>query len=120
MLPPEHQHFLAAFRSFDALAKACFSYHLDPDYKQYIADFRVAWTDLELPVFCKIHLIYEHLAEELERYNMGTALLNESAGESLHADFDKHYQGFKVKDITAPAYQQKLLHAVKVYNAGHV
>ena len=69
---------------------------------------------------CKIHLIYEHLAEEVERYGLGTALLNESAVESLHADFDGHYQGYQVKDIDAPAYQKKLLHAVKTYNAGHV
>ena len=51
---------------------------------------------------------------------MGTALLNESAGESLHADFDRHYQGYIVKDVAAPGYQRKLLHAVKTYNASHV
>ena len=51
---------------------------------------------------------------------MGTALLNESAGESLHADFDRHYQGYQVKDINATSYQKKLLHAIKTYNAGHI
>ena len=40
MLPPKHHSYLAAFRSFDALAKACLSYDLDPDYKQKIQDFR--------------------------------------------------------------------------------
>ena len=90
----EHQPFLVAFRYFDALAKACFCYELDPDYRQYITNFRRAWTNLRLPIFCKIHFIYEHLAEEVERYGMGTALLNESAGERLHADFDHHYQGY--------------------------
>ena len=48
---------------------------------------------------------------------MGTALLNESSGESLPADFDRRYQ---VKDVAAPGYQRKLLHAVKTYNASHV
>ena len=80
----------------------------------------VGWSNLRLPIFCKVHLIYDHLAEELERYNMGTALLNESAGESLHADFDRHYQGYQVKDINATSYQEKLLHAIKTYNAGHI
>ena len=57
-------------------------------------------------------MLIEYLPEELARYGMGTALLNESAGESLHADFDKHYQGFIVKDVDAIAYQKKLLQAV--------
>ena len=47
-------------------------------------------------------------------------LLNESAGEALHADFDQFYQGFVVKDIDRLAYQKKLLHAVKIYNASHI
>ena len=53
-------------------------------------------------------MLIEYLPEELARYGIGTALLNESAGESLHADFDKHYQGFIVKDVDAMAYQKKL------------
>ena len=31
----------------------------------------------------------------------GTVILEELADESLHADFDKHYQGFIVKDLDA-------------------
>ena len=52
------------------------------------------------------------LVEELAPYGMGTALLNKSVGESLHADFYKHYQGFIVKNVDAIAYQKKLLQAV--------
>ena len=46
--------------------------------------------------------------------HMSTAY--ESAGESLHADFDRHYHGYQVKDINATSYQKKLLHAIKTYN----
>ena len=67
-----------------------------------------------------MHLLIEHLHKEVQRYGMGTALLNESTGEALHADFNKHYQRFLVKDINALQYQKKLLHAVKTYNASHV
>ena len=38
----------------------------------------------------------------------------------LHANFDRHYQGYIVKDVAAAGYQRKLLHAVKTYNASHV
>ena len=75
---------------------------------RYIESFKAAWCDLGFPTMCKMHLLIEHLPEELARYGMGTALLNKSAGKSLHADFDKHYQGFIVKDVEAIAYQKKL------------
>ena len=107
ILPREHHDYLAAFRSFDALAKACFSYDLDPDYKKKIQDFRTAWTDLKLPIICKIHLVYKHLAEELEQLGDGTALFNESAGKSLHTDFDRHYQGYLVKDVQGVSFEVK-------------
>ena len=37
----------------------------------------------------------------------GTALLNESAGEGLHTDFDAHYKGYIVKDLNASSYANK-------------
>ena len=52
-----------------------------------------------------------------EYYGFGMALLNESAGEAIHADFAKHYQGYAVKDQESDSYQRKLLHAVKTYNS---
>ena len=57
------------------------SYELVPDYKQFIANFRHAWTNLRIPIFCKIHLVYKHLAEEVQRYRMSTALFNKSVGK---------------------------------------
>ena len=109
----EHNSYLSAFRAFNDVVHACFSY-------DYISVFKNAWFALDLPFTCKMHLLIEHLPEELEKYQMGTALLNESAGEALHADFDRHYQGFIVKDIGSLSYQRKLLQAVQIYNANHV
>ena len=57
------------------------SYELVPDYKQFIANFRHAWTNFRIPIFCKIHLVYKHLAEEVQRYRMSTALFNKSVGK---------------------------------------
>ena len=48
------------------------------------------------------------------------ALLNESVAESVHADFDRHYHGYIVKDINSPKYAERLSHAVKTYNLSHV
>ena len=51
---------------------------------------------------------------------MGTALWNESAGEAIHADFHQFYKDYIVKDSNFPAYNKKLLKAVKLYNVLHV
>ena len=120
MIPAEHRQFLAAFRSFDVVVASCFSYHLDPDYLTAIHNFEKAWNELGLSVTTKAHLVFEHLEEACERYGCGMALLNESAAESVHADFDRHYQGYIVKDINSPKYVERLLHAVKTYNSSHI
>ena len=80
LLPPEHYNYLVAFRTFNAVVSSCFSYELDPDYMRYIEEFKNAWFALNLPITCKMHLLIAHLPEELEKYGMGTALFNESAG----------------------------------------
>ena len=77
-----------------------------------MAIVRYSEKRLKSGAFFLIRVVIEYLPEELACYGMGTALLNESAGKSLHADFDKHYQGFIVKDVDAIAYQKKLLQAV--------
>ena len=66
---------------------------MDPNYFQYIQAFEVAWKELGLPMTCKVHMVCEHLAEQIDFYGFGMALLNESAGEAVHSDFDHHYQG---------------------------
>ena len=120
ILPSEHYRYLQAFKAFDAVVSSCFGYTLDDNYLTYISDFKRAWIDLKLPVTPKVHVLIEHLPEELAEMGHGTALLNESAGEAIHADFDSFYRGFIVKDLNALAYSKKLLQAVEIYNSYHV
>ena len=60
------------------------------------------------------------MEEYCEYQGFGIALLNESAAESVHADFDQHYRGYIVKDRDSQSYQKKLLHSVKTYHANHI
>ena len=50
----------------------------------------------------------------------GQGLFNESAGEAIHADFDRFYQRYAVKDVNSEAYLTKLGMAVAAYNASHI
>ena len=120
MLPREHYGYLLVFKAFDEVVTSCFGYQLDPNYLTYITEFKRAWINMKLPITPKVHVLIEHLPEELSRMGHGTALLNESAGEAIHADFDKFYRGFIVKDMNALAYSKKLLQAVEIYNSNHV
>ena len=96
---------------------AC-SFHLSLIFKKH--QLQKAWIDCGLTITPKVHLIIEHLPEACRFYGFGMALLNESAAESVHADFDRHYQGYIVKDLNNDNYRQRLLHAIKTYNANHV
>ena len=57
---------------------------------------------------------------ELAWNKHGTALLNKWAGESVHAEFDKHHSAFIVKDTQSESYPKKLLRAIQSYNADHI
>ena len=120
LLPPEHYRYLTAFKCFDAVVTSTFSYDLDPNYARYIREFEASWRDLGISITPKVHLLYEHLEEACEYYGFGMALLNESAGKAIHADFAKHHQGYAVKDQESDSYQKKLLHAVKTNNSNHI
>ena len=119
-MPQEHSKFLTAFRAFNAVVTSTFSYELDKDYKQHIEQFRCAWLDCGLTITPKAHLVFEHLEEACDFYGFGMAALNESAAESVHADFDTHYRGYTVKDINSDNYRERLMHAIKTYNAAHI
>jgi hypothetical protein len=120
LIPAEHYKYLTAFKAFDAVVGACFGNELDPNYRHKIKEFETAYDALGLAHTTKVHMLIEHADEEIEKYGVGLALFNEAAAESIHADFEKHYQGYIVKDVTASAYLPRLLHAVKSYNANHV
>ena len=51
---------------------------------------------------------------------MGTTFWNKSGGEAIHADLHQFYKDFIVKDSNTPAYNKKLLKAVKLYNVLHI
>ena len=119
-LPAEHYDYYLAFNSFNDVVESCFGNELYPGYEECIAKFEAAYTKLGLAVTPKVHLLTEHAIEDIEEHGLGLGLFNESAAESLHADFDRFYQRYAVKDIHSDAYLRKLQMAVSAYNASHM
>ena len=76
--------------------------------------------DLGLKVTPKVHLLFCHAMDDIDKHGQGLGLFNESAAESIHADFDRFYQRYAVKDINSPSYLKKLQSAITAYNASHV
>ena len=72
--------YLIAFRTFDAVRKACFTKELDRDnYKIYIENFRIAYMNLGIAITPKAHIIFDHLGEFCERYDVGLGSWSEQA-----------------------------------------
>ena len=120
LLPPEHRKFHAAFDAFNDVVESCFGNELLPGYADYICKFEQAYLDLELNITPKVHLLIEHTVENIESHGCGLGIFNESAAESIHADFDHFYQRYLVKDINSPSYLKKLQSAVTAYNSSHI
>ena len=45
----------------------CFGHDLDPFYMRYLKEFEKSWMELQIPTFPKLHVLLEHLPEELAR-----------------------------------------------------
>ena len=63
----------------------------------------------------------DHLKDYIKRYApLGVGVYAEQASESVHADFDAHWDRYRVKDPTSDKYGPQLLRAVLSYNAQHI
>ena len=120
MLPPEHYGYYKAFYTLNACIESRFGNELLPCFEKCIEDFEKAYMDLGLTVTPKVHLLVEHATEDISKHGYGLAIFNESAAESIHADFDAFYQRYAVKDITSDSYINKLQSAVTAYNSNHL
>ena len=47
-------------------------------------------------------------------------IFNKSTAESIHADFDKEWEKYKVKSISSDSYVHNLQSAVVAYNSNHL
>ena len=61
-----------------------------------------------------------HVGEFCKLHNMGLSPWSEQTTESLHSDFNKVWENYKVKDTNHVEYGNRLLQAVQMYNSKHL
>ena len=64
--------------------------------------------------------MFHHVAEYCDIVKMGLSPWSEQAAESLHHDFTKIWNNFKVRDTKHAEYGERLLRAVIMYNSQHL
>ena len=72
--------YIVAFRTFNAVRQACFGKYLDREnYMIYIENFRKAYMDLGIAITPKAHIIFDHVGDFCERYDVGLGCWSEQA-----------------------------------------
>ena len=88
VVPEEHRNFCDALDKFDVLAQDCFGKYLAPGYLSSIKAFHQSFTGLGFKTkSTKLHILFAHVPEYLEKTGVGLAIDSEQAGESLHSRF---------------------------------
>ncbi len=88
------------------------------NYSEKIEKFQKSYMDLGIPVTPKIHVICSHVKEFCDRQGHGLGLYSEQASESVHHDFQKTWERFKVPE-GHDSFGPQLLRAVTVSTFSH-
>ena len=75
-----------------------------------------------LSITLKIHVILEHIEDCINFFenNEGLGVWSEQAGESVHPEFLKIWNRYKVNDISKQLYLDKLKKAVAQFSSTHI
>ena len=121
----EMQPCIVALKAFNEVRKACFSIKFESDFAEKIAKFKRNFDDIVelqgMSVTPKVHELYFHVREFIDKVQVGLGKLSEQTGESLHHDFAIHYERFqRYTNPEHPNYAQNLKATVVAYNSKHI
>ena len=122
-IPDEFSNFATTMSAFSKVVKGCYSFTVSKTLKEDIENFKKEYLKLNITVTPKVHIVFAHLYPFLEdkaKANngewVGLALYSEQAFESVHADFKKRWEHFKVNNKNE-SYGAILKRAVCAYNS---
>lgn len=116
--PPEAIVFADTFDAFSMVVDDCFGNQLSEDYQANINRFKGLYLSLNLSVTPKIHAVFYHIVDFCEGRQEGLGRWSEQSSESVHADFSKTWERYKVPH-GHPLFRDRLLRAVLSYNVSH-
>ena len=116
LCPPQLRQYVETFDKLNDVVHSCYGNDLLPDYDLNIDEFKNDFLQLNISVTPKIHAIFFHIEEFCSLTKMGLGPWSEQASESVHQEFSKCWDKYKVKHTDHPLYGQKLLEAVQMFN----
>ena len=66
-IPLELLPYVDALSAFDNVRKACFGQELLDSYEEDIIFFKEAWLKLDIDMFLKVHILFDHVPEFCKR-----------------------------------------------------
>jgi hypothetical protein len=86
-----------------------------------VSGFKEAWKNSGMSIPTKVHLICNHLVEFVKiRGCSNISYYSEQSHESVHVEFLKTWNNYKVKEVNKPRYGKQLLDATMNFNGSHV
>ena len=127
VLPENLKIFGTALEQLFKVVHDCFGRDLKDSYMKSIEDFETTYRQLphakdpekQLSVTIKVHCIFQHVPETIERTGKGLGVFSAQAFEAVHPDFLETYQRFK-GDPEHKDYGKKFKASVCNYDSFHV
>ena len=120
LAPPKFKRYIDTSKTFNEVAHACCGKTLSSDYQEKIKRFRISYRRLKISITPKVHSVCFHISEFCELVKMGLGPWGEQTCESIHSDFKKIWENYKIKSTEHGDYAQRLLDAIINYNSQHL
>ena len=122
---PIKSSYLDVFFKIKQVSQAVFGIQLDPNWREYILQLRVALYSLNastsFPITPKFHIILEHVPQWVEANGRSLGKEAEHAGESLHHHWKRLLEGQgEVKDKSSKAYETHILRCLSKFDSDNI
>lgn len=114
--------FISAFKAMDKVVTSSFSTKkVAPDLEKNVEILRKAFLATQVSETLKIHVATKHLNDCLQYLSgNGLGIWSEQAGESVHKEFIKYWNRYKMNNIHDAKYGQQLKKAVVEFSSLHI
>lgn len=116
--------YISALKAMNKVVNCCFTAgKVGPSLDTYISELDTALKSIEnLSTTLKIHVILAHIQESFQYIDDNNALgfWSEQSGESVHREFLKYWNRYKINSINDESYSPRLLKAVVEFSSLHI
>ncbi len=122
-LPDKYRVFAVALHRLGKVVTSCFSKELveveGKNYEQLIQEFHEVYLACQISITPKVHALLIHVPEWCFKNQVGLGHVSEQASESVHHDFKKKWEHFKVREDNKK-FGEKLKSCIVQYNSSHL